>query len=99
MLYAIDTSTDEKWAESLLKRIEYATNFGFGLCYDGTPYDLHNFLCDTFIGDVPWSPRRNRRVYMLIFAHPDYERIESEFFAKYKRSAFGTREQYEEAMK
>lgn len=79
----IDPTTPATWAASIVARVHEATVDGFGLCDDGTPYDLHNFLCDMWVGNVPWNRPGHRAVVAAMRAHPDFAATMAAFQAKY----------------
>lgn len=92
-----DSTTIETWAESLIQAGQDAIDHGFGLCHDGTPYDLLNFLCDTHGGNVPWDPVRFNQLYETMQAHPKFHQVMNDFYTKYDTLYFGrTKEEHDD---
>lgn len=79
----IDSTTPATWAASILAKVREATTDGFGVCYDGAEYDLHNFLCDTWGGAMPWSQDKAAEVVALMEADPTFADTMAAFEAKY----------------
>ena len=78
-----DNSTMERWAASLIEAAQDVIDHGFGLCCDGTEYDLNNFLADTHGGDVPWDTQRMKQLYTELMKHPKFVSTMKAFEAKY----------------
>lgn len=87
-LCPIDSTTTETWAQSLIQKGQDAMDHGFGLCWDGTPYDLDNFLADTLVGNVPWDDEGFKELYNVMHAQPNFARVMTEFKAKFGRTYF-----------
>lgn len=83
MKTTIDTTTPATWAASVITLIAEATTDGFGLCDDGEPYDLHNFMCDTWGGSMPWNQAKHEAVIAAMEVHPDFKAVMAAFKAKH----------------
>lgn len=86
----INGETKAMWAATLIEATKDVLREGFGLCADGTPYDLHNWLCDTHGGNVPWTEDGMRALYVEFEKHPEFVITMQAFEAKYGDVHFRT---------
>lgn len=84
----IDSTSKATWADTLIRATQDVVDKGFGLCADGTEYDLNNFMCDTLAGNVPWNEVGLKELYTHLEAHPNFKASQAAFKLKYGQELF-----------
>lgn len=84
----INATTSTTWAEGLIRKGQHVVEHGFGLCHDGSEYDLENFLADTLCGDLPWNQPKLLKVLAALYAHPEFLPMTRAFRAKFGKTYF-----------
>lgn len=78
-----DGTSPTAWAQTLIQKAQDVIDHGFGLCSNGEPYDLSNFMCDVHGGSVPWNPVMYKTVYEEMQKLPNFIQVLDDFFKKY----------------
>lgn len=90
-LTPIDTTSMSTWANTLVQSAQDTIDYGFGLCFNGTNYDLRNYIADTLVGRTPWQdegPCGLIELYKHLVAHPNFVSTMTSFKAHHGEELF-----------